>query len=104
MQLERIQHQDQPAYLITIDAAARGKIIISGRTSEWHQLSVQQRDTVRLLVARLIEEPIAPCSTEAQYRLHVDKQPVVDGSDCGFPERQPEFYALTALVENGFGV
>jgi hypothetical protein len=104
LRLERIQHQDQPAYLITIDAAARGKILISGRTSEWHQLSVQQRDTVRLLVARLIEEPIAPCSTEAQYRLHVDKQPVVDGSDCGFPERQPEFYALTALVENAFGV
>ncbi len=34
LRLERIQHQDEPAYVITIDAAARAKIMISGRTPE----------------------------------------------------------------------
>jgi hypothetical protein len=105
LRLERIQHQDQPAYVITIDAAARAKIMISGRTSEWHALSVQQRDTVRLLVARVIEKPVEPCTSQpASYQLQVEKEPAVAGPDCGFPQRQPEFRALTVLLENAFGV
>jgi hypothetical protein len=104
MSLQRIQLQDRPAYVIKIDAAGRAKIMISGRTSEWHSLSVQQRDTVRLLVARVIEEPVSPCTSQAYYRLQVDKEPVAGGPDCGFPERQLEFRALTALLENAFGV
>jgi hypothetical protein len=102
--LERIQLQDRPAYVIKINAAGRAKIMISGQTSEWHSLSVQQRDTVRLLVARVIEEPVSPCTSQAYYRLQVDKEPTAEGPDCGFPERQLEFRALTALLENAFGV
>lgn len=102
--LQRIQLQDRPAYVIKIDAGGRAKIMISGQTSEWHSLSVQQRDTVRLLVARVIEEPVSPCTSQAYYRLQVDKEPAAEGPDCGFPERQLEFRALTALLENAFGV
>jgi hypothetical protein len=78
--------------------------MISGRTSDWHLLSVQQRDTVRLLVARVIDKPVSPCTSQVSYRLQVDKEPAIEGPDCGFPERQLEFRALTALLENAFGV
>lgn len=91
MSLERIQLQDRPAYLIKIDAAGRAKIMMSGRTSEWHSFSVQQRDTVRLLMARVIEKPVSPCTSRVYYRFRVDKEPAVEGPDCGFPERQLEF-------------
>jgi hypothetical protein len=104
MSLQRIQLQDRPAYTIKIDAAGRAMIMISGRTSEWHSLSVQQRDTVRLLVARVIEKPVSPCTGQAYYRLEVDTEPAVEGSDCGFPQRQLEFRALTTLLEDAFGV
>ena len=91
MSLQRIQLQDRPAYVIKIDAAGRAKIMISGRTSEWHSLSVQQRDTVRLLVARVIEKPVAPCTSQAYYRLQVDKKPAAEGPDCGFPDGSSSF-------------
>ena len=104
MSLQRIQLQDRPAYTIKIDAAGRAMIMISGRTSDWHSLSVQQRDTVRLLVARVIDKPVSPCTSQAYYRLQVAKKPAVEGPDCGFPDRQLEFHALTALLENAFGV
>jgi hypothetical protein len=104
MSLQRILLQDRPAYTIKIDAAGRAMIMISGRTSEWHSLSVQQRDTIRLLVARVIEKPVSPCTSQAYYQLQVGKEPAVDGPDCGFPQRQLEFRALTALLENAFGV
>jgi hypothetical protein len=104
MSLQRTQFQDRPAYAIKVDAAGRAMIMISGRTSEWHSLSVQQRDTVRLLVARVIEKPVAPCTSQADYRLYVDTEPAVEGPDCGFPQRQLEFHALTAMLEDAFGV
>jgi hypothetical protein len=104
MRLERSSIQDQPAYAIRIDAAGRAMITIAGRRSELHELSIQQRDTVRLLQARIIDEPVVPCTSTAYYRLHVDTVPVVSGPDCGFPQRQPEFRALTALLETAFGV
>jgi hypothetical protein len=104
MRLERLQVQDQPAYTIKIDAAARAMITISGRNSELHELSTQQRDTVRMLLARLIEKPVVPCTSTAYYRLHVDTEPAVSGPDCAFPEQQPEFRALTMLLETAFGV
>jgi len=105
LRLERVQLQDRPAYLIKIDNRGRAMIMLSGHSSKWHSLSVQQRDTVRLLVARVIEKPVAPCtSQQLSYRLRVEKEPAVEGPDCGFPQRQPEFGALTALLENAFGV
>lgn len=104
LRLERIQAHDQPAYTITVDAAGRAMITVSGRTSELHALSVPERDTLRLLLARVIEKPVTPCTAPAYYRLHVDKEAPVDGPDCGFPERQPEFSALAAMLENDFGV
>jgi hypothetical protein len=104
MHLQRLPLQDQPAYLIKIDDAARAMITIAGRKSELHELSIQQRDTVRLLLARVIEKPVAPCTSAEHYRLQVDTHPAISGPDCGFPERQPEFHALTALLEGAFGV
>jgi hypothetical protein len=104
MRLERLQVQDQPAYMIRIDTAGRAMITIAGRASELHELSIQQRDTVRLLQARLIDEPVVPCTSTAYYQLHVDTEPAVSGPDCGFPQRQPEFRALTVLLETAFGV
>jgi hypothetical protein len=104
MRLERPQVQDQPAYTIRIDAAARAMITIAGRRSELHELSIQQRDTVRLLLARVIEEPVVPCTSTVHYQLYVDTEPAVSGPDCGFPQRQPEFRALTVLLETAFGV
>ncbi len=104
MSLQRVQLQDRPAYTIKIDNRGRAMIMISGRTSEWHSLSVQQRDTVRLLMARVIDKPVAPCTSETGYRLHVDTEPAVEGPDCGFPQRQQEFHALTAMLEDAFGV
>jgi hypothetical protein len=104
MRLERSPVQDQPAYTIRIDAAARAMITIAGRRSELHELSIQQRDTVRLLQARIIDQPVVPCTSTAYYRLHLDTEPAVSGPDCGFPQRQPEFRALTALLETAFGV
>jgi hypothetical protein len=102
MRLQRLQLQDQPAYTIKVDASARAMITIAGRRSELHELSIQQRDTVRLLLARVIEKPVVPCTTTAHYRLQVDKEPPVSGPDCGFPQRQPEFKALTVLLETAF--
>jgi hypothetical protein len=63
--------------------------------------------TVRLLLARLIETAVVPCTSTAHYQLQIDTNnsgPKIAGSDCGFPQRQPEFRALTALLENAFGV
>jgi hypothetical protein len=103
--LRRIQLQDRPAYTMKVDNRGRAMIMMSGRSAERQSLSVQQRDTVRLLVARVIEKPVVPCtSQQASYQLHVENEPAVEGPDCGFPQRQPEFRALTALLENAFGV
>ncbi|HET6760405.1 MAG TPA: hypothetical protein VFH20_14095 [Propionibacteriaceae bacterium] len=109
LRLERLPLQDQPGYTITIDAAARGMIAMAGRKSELHDLSIQQRDTVRLLLARLVETPVVPCTSTVRYRLHIDPEPPgsgpkISGPDCGFPQRQPEFHALVTLLENAFGV
>jgi hypothetical protein len=77
-------------------------------------LSIQQRDTVRLLLARLVETPVVSCTSSVHYQLQIDKGPKIpgpkspgpeiSGPDCGFPQRQPEFHALTVLLENAFGV
>jgi hypothetical protein len=109
MLLERLQVQDQPAYRIKTDAAGRVMITTAGRKSELHDLSIQQRDTVRLLLARLIETPVVPCTSTAHYQLHIDTAlntsgPAISGPDCAFPQRQPEFHALTVLLENAFGL
>jgi hypothetical protein len=104
MRLERLQAQEQPAYTIRIDTAGRAMITIAGLASELHELSIQQRDTVRLLQARLIDEPVVPCTSTAHFQLHVDTEPAVAGRDCGFVQRQPEFHALTVLLETAFGV
>jgi hypothetical protein len=104
MRLERLQVQDQLAYTIRIDGTGRAMITVAGRASELHELSIQQRDTVRLLQARIIDEPVVPCTSTARYQLHVDSEPAVSGSDCRFPQRQPEFRALTLLLETAFGV
>jgi hypothetical protein len=50
-----------------------------------------------------------PCTSTVRYRLQIDPEPPgsglkVSGPDCGFPQRQPEFRALTTLLENAFGV
>jgi hypothetical protein len=82
-------------------------IRIARRTSESHDLSIHQRDTVRLLSARLIETPVVPCTSTAHYQLQIDTSdsgPKITGPDCGFPQRQPEFRALTVLLENALGV
>ena len=104
MRLKRLEVQDEPAYTIKIDGAGRAMITISGRASELHDLSVQQRDIVRLLIGRITETSVARCTSKAYYQLRVDKVPMVSGPDCGFPERQPEFRALTTLLETAFGV
>jgi hypothetical protein len=104
MRLDRLQVEAHPAYTIKVDATARAMITISGRESELHELSIQQRDTIRMLLARLIEKPVVPCTSTAYYRLHVDTEPAVSGPDCGFPQRQSEFRALTLLLETAFGV
>ena len=114
IRLDRLLVQDQPAYTIKIDAAGRAMIAIAGRTSESHDLSIQQRDTVRLLLARLVETAVVSCTSPAHYQLQIDTGPdipgpkgsghEVSGPDCGFPQRQPEFHALTVLLENAFGV
>jgi hypothetical protein len=104
MRLERFPFQDQPGYTIKVDAAGHAMITVDGRQSELHALSVQERATLRLLQARLIEKPAAPCTVQAHYQLRVDTDPPFAGPDCGFPERQPEFYALVTLLENDFGV
>jgi hypothetical protein len=109
LRLERLPLSDQPGYTMTIDAAARGMIMIAGRKSELHDLSIQQRDTVRLLLARLVETPVVPCTSTVRYRLQIDPEPPgsgpkISGPGCGFPQRQPEFRALSTLLENAFGV
>lgn len=109
MRLERSRLNDQPAYTIKSDATGRAMIRIAGRTSEWHDPSIQQRDTVRLLQARLSETAVVPCTSPARYQLYIDSgskdsAPKISGPDCGFPQRQPEFHALTRLLENTFGV
>jgi hypothetical protein len=104
MGVERLLLQDQPAYTIKVDGVGRAMITIAGRESELHALSVEQRDTLRLLLGRLTAKPAAPCTSKARYRLNVDTEPPVSAADCGFPERQPEFRALTSLLETAFGV
>jgi hypothetical protein len=119
MRLVRLLVQDQLPYTIKIDAAGRAMITIAGRKPEVHDLSIQQRDTVRLLLARLVETPVVSCTSPVHYQLQIDTWPnipgpnipgpnipgpEISGPDCGFPQRQPEFHALTVLLENAFGV
>jgi hypothetical protein len=104
LRLERIELPDQPGYTIKVDATGRAMMNVPGGRSRDKELTIQQRDTLRLLIARVIEKPVAPCTAPARYRLHVVKNPAVSGPDCGFPDRQPEFHALTALLETAFGV
>jgi hypothetical protein len=109
MRLERLPAQDQPAYTIKIDAAGQAMMTTASGKSERHDLSLQQRDTVRLLLARLIETPVVPCTSTAHYQLRIDPAPntsgpAISGPDCGFPQRQPEFRALTVVLENAVGV
>jgi hypothetical protein len=100
--LERIEPQQQAAYMMKVDTAGRGTITLAGGDLKQRDLSVQQRDTLRLLIARIIEQPVAPCTSTAHYRLHIETEPAISGPDCGFPERQPEFAALAVLLENVF--
>jgi hypothetical protein len=102
VRLQRMELQTHTGYMIKVDAAGRGTITGVGGGSKQRDLSVQQRDTLRLLVARIIEEPVVPCTSTAHYRLHIDAEPATSGPDCGFRERQPEFGALTVLLEDAF--
>ena len=102
VRVERIELQNQAGYVIKVDAAGQGTITGAGGGSKQRDLPVQQRDTLRLLIARVIEEPVVPCTATAHYRLHIDTEPPISGPDCGFRERQPEFGALTVLLEDAF--
>jgi hypothetical protein len=104
VRLERIELPDQPGYTIKVDATGRAMMNVPGGRSSDKELTIQQRDTLRLLIARVIEKPVAPCTAPARYKLHVVKNPAISGPDCGFPDRQPEFYALTTLLETAFSV
>jgi hypothetical protein len=104
IRLERMELQNQTAYMIKVDAAGRGTITLAGGGSKQRDLSVQQRDTLRLLIARIIEEPVVPCTSTAHYRLDIATEPAISGPDCGFRERQPEFGALIALLADTFGL
>lgn len=102
VRLERMKLQNHAGYMIKVDAAGRGTITGAGGGSKQRDLSVQQRDTLRLLVARIVEEPVVPCTSTVYYRLHIETEPAISGPDCGFRERQPEFRALTVLLEDAF--
>lgn len=77
--------------------------VASGRPKQ-RELTVQQRDTLRLLIARIVEKPVVPCTSSDPYHLRIENQPPVIGPECGFPERQPEFHAVTVLLEEAFNV
>jgi hypothetical protein len=102
IRLERMQLENQAGYMIKLDAAGRGTITRTGGESKQRELSVQQRDTLRLLMARIIEEPVVPCTSTVHYRLDIATEPAISGPDCGFRERQPEFRALIAMLEAAF--
>jgi hypothetical protein len=102
VRLERTELQNHSGYIIKVDAVGRGTITRAGGGSKQRDLSGQQRDTLRLLAARIIEEPVVPCTSTAHYRLHIETEPAISGPDCGFRERQPEFGALTAVLEDAF--
>jgi hypothetical protein len=102
LRLERIERPDQRGYTIKVEAAGPAMITETGGRSRKRDLTMQQRDTLRLLLARVIEKPVSPCTSPARYQLDVESG--VSGPDCGFPQRQPEFHALAALLENVFNV
>lgn len=77
-------------------------ITVAGGRPKQRELTVRERDALRLLIARIIEKPVVPCTSSGHYRLRVEKQPAVIAPECGFPERQPEFYAVTVLLEEAF--
>ena len=104
VRLERGGLQDHPDYTMMIDAAGRGTMTPASGGSTQRDLSVEQRDTLRLLIARIGEKPVVPCTSTTYYRLQADMQPAISGPDCAFPERQPEFHALTGLLEDAFNV
>jgi hypothetical protein len=102
LRLERSGGQTQPGYWIEVDASGRGMITVAGGRPQQRELEFQQRDTLRLLIARIIEKPVVPCTPSGHYQLRVEKQPAVIGPECGFPERQREFHAVTVLLEEAF--
>ncbi len=104
VRLERSGFQDRPDYTMMIDSTGRGTMTPTSGGSTQRDLSVEQRDTLRLLLARISEKPVVPCTSTAYYRLQVHMQPAISGPDCAFPERQPEFHALTVLLEDAFNV
>ena len=87
-----------------IDSTGRGTMTPTSGGSTQRDLSVEQRDTVRLLLARISEKPVVPCTSTAHSRLQVHMPPAISGPNCAFPERQPEFHALTVLLEDAFNV
>ena len=104
VRLERSGLQDQPGYTMMIDATGRGTMTPSSGGSTQRELTVQQRDTLRLLIGRISEKPVVPCTSTGYYRLQAEMQPAISGPDCAFPERQPEFHALTVLLEDAFNL
>ena len=64
---------------------AAGTMTPASGGSTQRDLSVQQRDTLRLLIARISEKPVVPCTSTAYYRLQADMQPAISGPDCAVP-------------------
>jgi hypothetical protein len=102
VRLERSAATDQTGYVITITPDGIGTLAIAAVPQRQQELTTAERDTLRLLLARLAEQPVTACTTEPRYRLEISGAPGSSGADCGYRERYREFAATIAVLETAF--
>lgn len=100
VRLERVAVPNQPAYVITVDAAGRASRTEADHPTRTEQLTTEQRDTLRLLLPLLDEGPAPSCDSPEYYRLRIGEGAV--RPDCSVRGRYPEYRAVVALLDQVF--
>ena len=106
LQLERPAYGDHTAFTVTVDPDGHGTLAYAGTVRRRLLLEPADRDVLRLLVGRLMEEPTQPClpTQKTYYRLLITAAPASSGPDCSYRDRAREFYAVAQLLQRALDV
>ena len=94
----------EPGYVINVDARGRGTLILEGAPPVRRTLPDGERDTLRLLLARLMAAPAVDCADPGRRRAIIGGRDPVTVIECQSYGSQPEFRAASALLERQFEV
>ena len=104
LELERAAYGDHVAFTITVDPDGRSTLSYAGHVRRRLTLDAADRDTLRLLVARLVEVPTQPCTMKSYSRLTITGVPASSGRDCSFDSRFREYGAVAHLLQRALSV